>query len=614
MRKSFTISLLSIILFITFFPQVSAQDLRQQLIDFDWSFHLGDLMGASNPGYDDSNWRKLNLPHDWSVEGEFGYDNASGTGYLPGGIGWYRKEFVLSDNLKDKQFIIQFDGVYENSEVWINGNYLGKRPFGFISFYYDLTPYLKFGEKENIIAVRVDNSNVADSRWYTGSGIYRHVWLFTKNKIHIQNWGTAVTTPKINENSADVRIVSSVANNADQNTNLKLLSKIIDEAGNIISKGTSEIKFQPDTEYEFDQTIEVSNPKLWSIENPYQYTLVNELYDGTLLLDKEEIKFGIRSFQFDAVKGFFLNGENLKIKGVCLHNDAGALGSAVPEREWRRRLELMKEMGANGIRTSHNPPSPELLDLCDEMGFIVMDEAFDEWEVGKKKWIKGRNVGFDKGASGVEMYYSQRGYSDFFTEWAKRDIQDMVRRDRNHPSIILWSIGNEIDYPNDPYSDPSRDNYKPWRPPAYKLTEIARNLSDYIKEIDTTRPVTAALANIPLSNEIGYSAVLDVVGYNYQEKFYANDRKEFPDRKMIGSENGDALEAWLAVRDNDYMPGQFLWTGIDYLGEAGEFPNRSNAAGLVDINDFKKPIFYYRQSLWTDKPMVYIASIDPEKQ
>ncbi len=342
------------------------------------------------------------------------------------------------------------------------------------------------------------------------------------------------------------------------------------------------------------------------------YSIVSEVYADQQLEDRDTTSFGIRTIRFDADKGFFLNGKPVTIKGVCLHNDAGAVGSAVPEREWYRRLKLMKEMGANAIRTSHNPPAPEFLRLCDRMGFLVMDEAFDEWAIGKKKWIKGRNVGSNKGAAGLGTYYSQNGYSDFFRKWHKRDIQDMVRRDRNHPSIILWSIGNEIDYPNDPYTDPDRSDYKPWRPAAYQIPKIARRLYDDVKEIDTTRPVTAALANIPLSNQTGYAGLLDVVGYNYQEQYYKKDHSEFPHRKIMGSENGGSYQAWLAVKDNAFVAGQFLWTGVDYLGEAGRFPNRSSLSGRVDLSDFRKPRFYYRQSLWTHKPMVYIACVAPE--
>lgn len=584
---------------------------RRSSFNFNWRFHLGDVTGAENPEFNDSGWKTLNVPHDWSIEGKFSSQNASGTGYLPGGIGWYRKEFRLPETDKEKHIEIQFDAVYDNSEVWINGHCLGKRPYGFISFYYDLTPYLNFGNKKNVIAVRVDHSHVADSRWYTGSGIIRNVWLYKTNKIHIAHWGIYITTPAVNKESAEVRIITKVEK-ASGNRLITLKSIIKGPGGNIDGSASSNLQFQPDSKYKFDQKINVKNPALWSLDKPVLYSVISEVYNSEKLLDTDTTSFGIRSFKFDADNGFFLNGNSIIIKGVCLHNDAGALGSAVPKREWERRLNLMKEMGANAIRTSHNPPATEFLDLCDQMGFLVMDEAFDEWEIGKKKWIKGRNVGMKEGAAGLGTYYSQHGYSDFFTKWSKRDIQDMVRRDRNHPSIILWSIGNEIDYPNDPYTDPNRKNYQPWRPPAYQITKIARHLYDYVKEIDTTRPVTAAVANIPLSNETGYTGVLDVVGYNYQEKYYEQDHKKFPQRKMIGSENGDSYEAWLAVKDNSFIPGQFLWTGVDYLGEAGRFPNRSSLSGLVDLSDFKKPFFYYRQSLWTQRPIIHITTISPE--
>ncbi|MGD8777902.1 MAG: glycoside hydrolase family 2 TIM barrel-domain containing protein [Ignavibacteria bacterium] len=610
-KCSFYISLL-------FFSQlnVSGQEFKESSrclsMDFNWRFHLGDVYGANNPEFDDEDWRLLNVPHDYSIEQKFSDKYASGSGFLPGGIGWYRKEFTLRETDINKHFEIQFDGVYENSEVWINGYYLGKRSYGFISFYYDITPYLKFGNEKNIIAVRVDNSQVADSRWYTGSGIYRHVWLYVTDKVHVARWGTYITTPTVSENSADVRIVTKIENDSQEEELVTLKSAIVDSKGNIAGEISSDISFQPNTKYDYDQLISIEQPVLWSLENPYMYSVVSEVYIGEKLIDKDTTPFGIRTIKFDADKGFFLNGESVKIKGVCLHNDAGSLGSAIPDREWERRLILMKEMGANAVRTSHNPTTPELLDLCDRMGFLVMDEAFDEWEIGKKKWIKGWNVGQEEGAAGLNKYYSQHGYSDHFEEWAKQDIQAMVRRDRNHPSIVLWSIGNEIDYPNDPYTDPSRENFEQWRPLAYQLTEIASDLYDYVKEMDTTRPVTAALANVPLSNKIGYAEILDVVGYNYQEKYYEEDHKKFPDRKIIGSENGDSYEAWLAVKNNDFITGQFLWTGVDYLGEAGVFPNRSNLAGLVDLSDYPKPSFYYRQSLWIDEPMVHITCVSPE--
>ncbi|MEL7834775.1 glycoside hydrolase family 2 TIM barrel-domain containing protein [Fodinibius sp. Rm-B-1B1-1] len=591
-----------------------AQPVREK-IDFNnnWKFQLGEAHGAQFTLFDDSEWRTIDTPHDWSIEEKFSKDLASGQGYLPGGIGWYRKTFTLSEDKRDKKIQLLFDGVYQNAEVWINGEYLGKRPYGFISFSRELTEHLNFGDQENVVAVRVDHSNYADARWYTGSGITRQVWLKVMNPVHIKQWGTHIRTPEVSESEAAVKVTTTLVNDSDESQNITLKG-MVNKSGKKISNGETSVHLPPNSERKVDQVLTVDNPNRWSVEHPHLYDYVTEIYSNNNIYDRKETKFGIRTFRFEADEGFFLNGKSMLIKGVCLHNDAGSLGSAVPKQEWKDRLKIMKEMGANAIRTSHNPPAPELLDLADEMGFIVMDEAFDEWEIGKKKWIKGWNVGEEEGAAGLNTYYSQHGYSDFFEDWAKKDLQDMIRRDRNHPSIVLWSIGNEIDYPNDPYTDPNRDNYQEWRPDGYHVTEIARKLYDYVKEIDTTRPVTAASANIPLANETGYAALLDVVGYNYQEEFYEEDHQDFPGRKMIGSENGDSYEAWLAVKNNDYIPGQFLWTGIDYLGEAGQFPNRSNGSGLVSLSNVRKPGFYYRQSLWSDEPMVYLSTINPSDE
>ncbi len=586
---------------------------RRLSMDFNWRFHLGEAYGANNPAFDDAGWRTVNVPHDYSIEGKFSPDNASCTAYLPAGIGWYRKEFTLPEKDKNKHVEIRFDAVYDNSEVWINGHFLGKRPYGFISFYYDLTPYLHFGKERNVIAVRVNHSHIADSRWYTGSGIIRNVWLFVTDPVHVAQWGTYITTPVINGSSAEVSVVTKIDNDSPEGGPVTLKSIVVDPSGKTAGQASAEMTFQPHSKYDFKQTIGVSRPDLWSLDHPRMYSLISEVYVGKRLADRDSAAFGIRTIRFDANEGFLLNGKSTLIKGVCLHNDAGSVGAAVPVREWERRLKLMKEMGADAIRTSHNPPDPEFLNLCDRMGFLVMDEAFDEWAIGKKKWKKGWNVGDNEGAAGLGTYYSQNGYSDFFKKWSKKDLQDMVRRDRNHPSVILWSIGNEIDYPNDPYTDPYIKSYEPWRPSAYQITAIARRLYDDVKEMDTTRPVTAALANIPLSNKTGYAALLDVVGYNYQEKYYKEDHEKYPHRKITGSENSDSYQAWLAVKDNAYIPGQFLWTGVDYLGEAGQFPVRSNLSGLVDLSDFKKPGYYFRQSLWTQKPMVHITCISPEK-
>ncbi len=586
-----------------------AQPVREK-VDFDegWAFHLGDVNGAQFKGFDDSEWRRLDVPHDWSIEQEFDEEHASAQGYLPGGIGWYRKTFTVPASDSGKVVEVLFDGVYQNSEVWINGHSLGKRPFGFITFSHELTEHLNYGG-ENVLSVRVDHSNDADSRWYTGSGIIRHVWLRKVNPVHVGQWGTFVRTPSVSEERAVVEVSTNVVNDSESEQNVTL-NLSVENSGGEVGGGEVSVRIPAGAERKVTQEMTVDNPSLWSPDDPHLYTLVSRVSTEGTLTDRTETPFGIRTFRFDSQEGFFLNGESMLIKGVCLHNDAGALGSAVPVQEWKDRLRLMKEMGVNAIRASHNPPPPELLTLADEMGFLVMDEAFDEWELGKKKWIQGWNVGQEEGAAGLGKYYSQHGYNDFFEEWAKTDLQAMVRRDRNHPSVILWSIGNEVDYPNDPYTDPTRDDYQAWRPSAYQVTETARHLYDYVKAADSTRPVTAAVANTPLANKTGYAALLDVVGYNYQEQHYEDDHQAFPERKIIGSENGDSYEAWQTVKNNDYIPGQFLWTGIDYLGEAGRFPNRSNDSGLVTLSNVRKPGFYYRKSLWTEEPMVYLATAD----
>jgi len=562
----------------------------------DWKFQLGDAYAARNPEYNDASWRILNLPHDWNIELPFDAKWASSTAYLPSGIGWYRKSFQVPDTYKDKVVSILFDGVYNNSDVWINGHHLGKRPSGYTSFSYDLTPYLNPG-KENVIAVRVDHSLYADSRWYTGSGIYRHVWLNVKDKIHIAQWGTFVTTPVITSEMAKVSVENSIVNTSGKAQNLEILSVISGKEGKEISRDKS-VKLIPVGQSTAKQEIVVKNPVLWDVQSPNMYILKTILSIDGKIVDEVSVPFGIRSFNFDKEKGFFLNGKNMKLKGVCIHHDGGCVGAAVPEKIWKIRLEKLKAVGCNAIRTSHNPVAPELLDLCDKMGFLVMDEAFDEWEYSKRKWIDGWNktiAGFD-------------GASRYFDEWGERDLKDMINRDKNHPSIILWSIGNEIDYANDPYADKQDVNYTIAKPDPARMLPIAKNLVGIIKAIDTSRPVTMALANIRNSNSVNLPEVLDIVGYNYTESQYAEDHKAYPDRLIYGSENPQNYSGWLAVKNNDFVSAQFLWTGIDYLGEGGKFPARSAYSGLLDLTNQEKTIYYWRQSMWTDKPMISLAA------
>lgn len=581
----------------------------KQLFDFNWRFKIGELKDAKNPEYNDKSWKMINLPHDWSIEEPFSSKWASCTGWLPGGIGWYRKHFSLPEKYKNKKIFIQFDGIYKKSKVWINGHPLGYRPYGYISFQYDLTPYLNFGNnKKNVIAVQVDHKDYADSRWYTGSGIYRHVWLKIMNKLHIANWGNYITTSDVLKNSANVKIETKVKNESEKSKKCTIINTIVDKDGEIKQKAETDHNIPANGEYRFVQHASISKPKLWSPDNPYLYEVFTKIKSNDIVVDDKKTNLGIRTFHFDADSGFFLNGKNILLKGTCNHHDLGPLGAALNNSALERRIKVLKEMGCNAIRTSHNPPSPELLEYCDQYGMLVMDEAFDEWARGKKKWLKGWNVGQEKGMAGKGEYFSLDGYNEHFEEWAIQDIKNMVRRDRNHPSIILWSIGNEIDYPNDPYS------YDKGKPPPEELVPIAGKLIKAVKSIDTTRPVTAALANMPVSNKTGLANLLDVVGYNYQEKYYEEDHNKFPNRKIIGSENGDSPEAWQAVKNNPYVASQFLWTGWDYLGEAGRYPIRSNGSGLINLCGFKKVGFYYRKSLWSDNPMVYLITEDTNEE
>ena len=570
-------------------------------VEFDgsWKFTRRDFATAMMPGFNDSNWRAVTLPHDWGIEGPLGPEYASGSGYAPGGVGWYRKAFHLDAAAQGKLVAVEFDGIYNHSEVWINGSLVGGRPYGYSSFECDLTPYLKFGGAMNVLAVRVDHSEYADSRWYTGSGIYRHVHLRLTDRLHLPPWGTFVTTPKVNYDSALVRIETEIRNDSASNAAVSLISEILNPDGTVVATKKAALKLNPGTNQIVAQEITVGNPQLWNLDAPRLYTLRSRISAEDGAADETTTSFGIRTIRFDADHGFFLNDVSTKIKGVCIHHDAGGLGAAVPEKVLERRLRTLKSMGVNAIRTSHNPPAPELLDLCDRLGLLVKDEAFDEFAFAKNKWTAGWNADQP----------SHFGYSEDFAEWSIRDIQDMVRRDRNHPSIVMWSIGNEIDYANDPYSHPVLGaEYHPQNPRAENLVKFGAPLVKAVKEMDRTRPVTAALATVAMSDAVGFADILDIDGYNYQEARYAADHAKYPKRVIFGSENHHDLGAWQAVRTNDYIAGQFLWTGIDYLGEAGQWPNHANGSGLLDLCGFKKPLAWFRQSLWSAAPMVYICT------
>jgi len=576
---------------------------REKLINQDWRFQLGDHPEAVDPDFDDSGWRVLDLPHDWAIEGAFSKDHSSGTGYLPGGVAWYRKQIHLPRDFHDKVVYIQFDGVYQNSELWVNGHFMGKRPYGYSSFYYDISDHLR-SDEQNVFTVRLDHTNTGDSRWYTGNGIYRNVWLISVNQTHIKPWGTRVTTPVIESSLAKANMEIELQNSRDENVTITVVNLVEDGKGELVAECSRELVIQANAETTASEMMSINNPDLWSPEAPNMYKLTSILKENGVIIDRKVTDFGIRSFAFDPDRGFTCNGESEKLKGVCLHHDFGPLGAARHPRSSYMVLKKLKEAGVNAIRTSHNPEDPGFLNMLDTMGFFVQEEAFDEWKHGKKKWLQGRNVGREEGEAGLDIYYGTGGYSDFFEKWAEQDIKDMVRRDRNHPSIVMWSIGNEIDYSNDPYADKSDDFWEETKPDPVELAEIANMLAGWVKQEDTTRFVTAALANMPIANQVKYPEALDVVGYNYQERYYEEDHKNYPDRIIYGSENGSVLGAWEAVLNNDYISGQFLWTGLDYHGEAGAFPRHSAGAGLLDICGFEKPIYYQRMSWWTDEPMI----------
>ena len=584
---------------------------KRILTNEDWYFNPGDGKYWGAEYYDHSQWRKLDLPHDWSIESVASPNLASCTGYLPGGIGWYRKELEISAGEKGNRVYIYFEGVYNNSEVFINGKWIGKRPNGYVSFMYDLTPYVNFGGR-NVLAVRVDHSQDADSRWYTGSGIYRDVYLVYASPVHINQWGVSYSA-EVKKNKADLAVQTEIMNTSSISSKVKIVHEIYSSDKKKVAGGSVFCLALPGEVTKSESNLTISQPELWSLENPNLYTIRTTILQGGKVIDETETKAGIRSLTFDPDKGFALNGKFMKVKGVCIHHDAGCLGAAVPKEVWRRRLMQLKEIGCNAIRMSHNPQATSVYELCDEIGLLVKDEAFDEWEYPKKKWIEGWN----KGKPGFQ------GAASYFREWSKRDLADMIRRDRNHPSIIMWSIGNEVDYPNDPYSHPVLDKegigqqhvkgYQKNQPRAERLGDIAKELVAEAKKYDLSRPVTAALAGAVMSNETDYPGALDVVGYNYTEYRYKQDHAKYPHRVLYGSETRHDLKAWKAVRDNDFIFGQFIWTGFDYLGEAGPWPSRGFTTGMIDLAGNIKPNGYFRRALWLDSPTVYIGTYKSDK-
>lgn len=603
----------------------------RKTLNENWRFHLGDCEPAWYKGFDDASWQEVSLPHDWSVTLPFEKGNSSGTGYVSGGIGWYRMRFLLPEEFRGKSVRLVFDGVYKNSQVWCNSYYLGKRPNGYVSFSYDITPFVCFGDQDNEVSVKVTHTDLADSRWFTGSGITRSVHVDIAEPVHPAQDSIFFEAEEANENRARLKVTQELVNGFETDKRVDVRTVLVDMEGRTVweTAGSVEVRSAHGmevletqrgivpSEYPGAKLVlekELDRPHLWSDEDPYLYKLRTEYsVDGEDFYRVSEIPVGIRSFRFDADRGFFLNEKPMKLKGVCVHHDGGCLGAAMTKEVWRRRLLTLRECGCNAIRCSHNPHMPELYELCDELGFLMMDEAFDEWENPKNKWSTGHNV------------YPPRhqGYFEDFPQWHEVDLKAMVRRDRNHPSVIMWSIGNEIDYPNDPYCHPmfetmtgNNDADKPVaertydmdKPNAQRLSVLAARLAKMVRQEDKSRPVTLAAAFPELSSRIGFLDALDVAGYNYKEHLYEEDHKRFPGLPFLGSENGHSYDAWRAVRDNDYISGQFLWTGIDYLGEAHGWPIRGSQAGLLTCAGDRKAEFYKRCSFWKNEPVLHISS------
>ena len=542
--------------------------------DRDWRFLKADPSGAEKPEFEDSGWRRLDVPHDWSIEGPVDEKNPTGAGggFMPSGVGWYRKHFTLTNNVQQQLVFIQFDGVMANSDVWINGFHLGHRPYGYVSFSYELTKHLELG-KDNVIAVRTDTSQQPASRWYTGAGIYRHVRLVTTHPVHIPQWGTFVSTPEVSRTGAVVRVSGEITNQGKSQEECSLQTTLLDPRGKVLQTTYSHINtIYPGKTLTFQTGLTVKNPLRWDLHNPVLYkVIVRARIRGNIPVDNETVSFGIREFHFDPPTGFWLNGNNFKIKGACLHHDGGAFGAAVPLAVWEHRLRELRKLGVNAIRTAHNPPAPEFLDLTDRMGFIVMDELFDQWTVAKNPY----------------------DYHLYFKEWSNVDVRDTVWRDRNHPSVIIYSAGNEI-----------HDT-----PKAELAKNILRQLIDEFHRNDPTRPVTQALfrPNVSHDYDNGLADMLDVVGQNYREQEILAAFRQKPTRKILGTENTHELNQWLAMRDHREYSGQFIWSGVDYLGEGGTYPRMANNSGFLLKTAVPKPIAFQRQSWWSDQPMVHIT-------
>lgn len=618
--------------------QVLSAPRSRENFDEGWFFSRTDEPSAAQPEFDHTSWRRLDLPHDFAVEGPFEPKAASGApgGFLPGGVAWYRKTFQLPESTAGQKVFIEFDGVFMNSEVWINGNHLGKRPYGFIGFEYDLTPYLK-PNAANTLAVRVDNSRLPSARWYTGTGIYRHVWLKTTDPLYVTHWGTQITTPEISAEAATVSITTTVRNDHAEGKKITLRQVIMDPAfpGTTVATLVEEFELPSGQMTAIPQKLAVPSPRLWSPDSPALYELRSEILDGDRSADVYSTPFGIRTIRFDPDEGLSVNGVPTKMKGVCNHQDLGPLGSALWDQALERRMKMLKEMGCNAIRTAHYPHSPELMALCDKLGFLVINETFDEWRRG---WdFEGKTLVSSKENKGKAAF----GYNQYFDEWHERDLSDHIRRDRNHPSVIMWSVGNEV-----PESMKNGEN------------ETIKQLVEICRRVDPSRPVTVGCNHIKAANATGFTELLDIVGYNEGvDSIFEiqGDRIRYPKRLMYLSElphslqtrgeyrthprylragfdhpelterevfpetdayyessydnagvQTDARRSWRLTSSHPHIMGEFRWTGFDYIGESGGWPRVLGNFGIIDLCNFPKDHYYYYQSRWTKKPMVHI--------
>ena len=569
----------------------------KQNFDFDWKFFNGGAISAENYSYDDTDWRKLDLPHDWSIEdlkntnSPFDVNAISQVngGFTTGGTGWYRKYFDMPADSKGKKITITFDGVYMNASIWLNGKLLGGNPYGYTGFSFDISDKLHF-DKKNVIAVKVLNEG-DNSRWYSGSGIYRHVWLSTKNPVNIAKWGTFITTPVIEKNNCTANIKTQINNQSTTATTVKLISIVLDKQGQTINQIANSQLIKAGANFNFNQSFNLEKINLWAIANPYLYTLITKVFVNDKLIDSNATSFGIRTLKFSS-EGFFINGINTKLKGGCLHHDNGPLGSKTYDRAEVRKVELLKAAGYNAVRTSHNPPSNAFLNACDSLGMLVIDEAFDCWEDGKNPY----------------------DYNLYFNKYWKKDIEAMVLRDRNHPSIIMWSNGNEI---------PKKE--------TAAVAAVSKMINNYIKTLDPTRPTTSGVNELK-PNKDGYFATLDIAGYNYaaggdhwKNDVYLQDHKRVPKRLMYESEAYplEAFDSWQKVLAKPYVFGAFVWTALDYIGEAsigwrGYYPDKNSFpwtlayCGDIDICGNKRPSAYYRDALWkTNQLSIFVTPPTP---